>query len=398
MLYGCVELPKPKTTPHISQPTMDEHARRRAWQAEKQAMRERRLAQEAARKQREEAVKAAAAAARVETHRKLMEDRKAKYEAFKAKEAALFEKSEAAWKHFQEQRGRPPLFKLMEQDFQERLHAEAAAKRAAYEAEVAAGKLATVSQLVKGEVVVRPPPVQGNSSSSPGRSHSPGAIMGVHSAPGGETVSKTRGSCSGTTLAGQKQNVKQLQCRDTSSDNPAGPFGKHKWPGASGASDVAIAAAPSSVANKQLIDRASSPLVMLADGSPPPGVKVVRTRLYVASDSGTPDVRPNAVDENVSDKEVEEELQHSEYLSETEVSSKMQQQLQDQELPEELESVSYPVCMEAEQYIQGSENDKEEAEVVQDGGDDKEEPEACRGSGTESEVSEMPEEVAVQEP
>jgi len=58
------------------------------------------------------------------------------------------------------------------QDFQERLHAEAAAKRAAYEAEVAAGRLATVSQLVKGEVVVRPPPAQG--SSSPGRSRSPG--------------------------------------------------------------------------------------------------------------------------------------------------------------------------------------------------------------------------------
>jgi hypothetical protein len=58
------------------------------------------------------------------------------------------------------------------QDFQERLHAEAAAKRAAYEAEVAAGRMATVSQLVKGEVVVRPPPAQG--SSSPGRSRSPG--------------------------------------------------------------------------------------------------------------------------------------------------------------------------------------------------------------------------------
>lgn len=51
----------------------------RAWQAEKQVMRDRRLAQEAARKQREEAAKAAAAAARAESHRKLMEDRKAKY-------------------------------------------------------------------------------------------------------------------------------------------------------------------------------------------------------------------------------------------------------------------------------------------------------------------------------
>jgi hypothetical protein len=29
MLYGCVEPPKPKAAPHISQPTLDEHARRR---------------------------------------------------------------------------------------------------------------------------------------------------------------------------------------------------------------------------------------------------------------------------------------------------------------------------------------------------------------------------------
>jgi hypothetical protein len=51
----------------------------RAWQAEKEAMRERRLAQEAARKEREEAAKAAAAAARAETYHKLMLERKAKY-------------------------------------------------------------------------------------------------------------------------------------------------------------------------------------------------------------------------------------------------------------------------------------------------------------------------------
>jgi hypothetical protein len=42
-------------------------------------MRERRLAQEAARKEREEAAKAAAAAARAEAHHKLMMERKAKY-------------------------------------------------------------------------------------------------------------------------------------------------------------------------------------------------------------------------------------------------------------------------------------------------------------------------------
>lgn len=51
----------------------------RAWQAEKQAMRERRLAQEAARNKREEAAKASAAAARAEAHHKLVEERKAKY-------------------------------------------------------------------------------------------------------------------------------------------------------------------------------------------------------------------------------------------------------------------------------------------------------------------------------
>lgn len=52
---------------------------------------------------------------------------------------------------------RAPLFKLMEDDFKARMQAEEEAKRAAYEAEVAAAKLATVSQLVKGEVVIKPP-------------------------------------------------------------------------------------------------------------------------------------------------------------------------------------------------------------------------------------------------
>lgn len=42
-------------------------------------MRERRLAQEAARKEREEAAKAAAAAQHAEAHHKLMMERKAKY-------------------------------------------------------------------------------------------------------------------------------------------------------------------------------------------------------------------------------------------------------------------------------------------------------------------------------
>lgn len=41
------------------------------------------------------------------------------------------------------------MFQLMEDDFKTRQAAEEEAKRAQYEAEVAAGKMATVSQLVK---------------------------------------------------------------------------------------------------------------------------------------------------------------------------------------------------------------------------------------------------------
>lgn len=51
----------------------------RAWQAEKEALKQRRLQQEAAAKEREAAAKAAAAAARAEEHRKRVEERKAKY-------------------------------------------------------------------------------------------------------------------------------------------------------------------------------------------------------------------------------------------------------------------------------------------------------------------------------
>lgn len=60
-------------------------------------------------------------------------------------------KSEQAWKQYQEQRGRPPLFKLMEEEYQHKRAAEEETKRAQYEAEIAAGKMATVSQLVKVE-------------------------------------------------------------------------------------------------------------------------------------------------------------------------------------------------------------------------------------------------------
>lgn len=80
-------------------------------------------------------------------------------------------RSEAAWKQYQQERGRPPLFQQMEVEFERRQQEALAAKRAAYEAEVAAAKLATVSQLVSGEVVIRPPA----GSISPGRSRSPGA-------------------------------------------------------------------------------------------------------------------------------------------------------------------------------------------------------------------------------
>jgi hypothetical protein len=54
-------------------------ATHRAWQAEKEALRQRRLQQEAAAKEREAAEKAAKAAARAEEHRKKVEERKAKY-------------------------------------------------------------------------------------------------------------------------------------------------------------------------------------------------------------------------------------------------------------------------------------------------------------------------------
>lgn len=73
--------------------------------------------------------------------------------------------------------GRPPLFKTMEDDYLARQAAEEAAKRSAYKEEVAAAKLATVSQLVSGQVVVKPPSWAGSGSISPGRSRSPGEFI-----------------------------------------------------------------------------------------------------------------------------------------------------------------------------------------------------------------------------
>jgi hypothetical protein len=69
----------------------------------------------------------------------------------------------------------------MEEDFARRAAAEEEARRAAYEAEVASGKLATVRQIVSGEVTVGRSGDGG--SMSPARSRSPGGCGG--GGPGG---------------------------------------------------------------------------------------------------------------------------------------------------------------------------------------------------------------------
>jgi len=93
----------------------------------------------------------------------------------------------------------------------------------------------------------------------------------AHGAPGTDTTSKSRSSCNGTVLALQRNNEKKMLGRDSSNGNPSGTLGKYKGPDARG---IMIVAAPAAVASKQLVDRACSPLVMLADGSPPPGIFV----------------------------------------------------------------------------------------------------------------------------
>jgi hypothetical protein len=60
----------------------------------------------------------------------------------------------------------------MEEQYLARIAAEEDAKRQAYREEVGLAKLATVSQLVSGQVVIKPPSWAG--SVSPGRSRSPG--------------------------------------------------------------------------------------------------------------------------------------------------------------------------------------------------------------------------------
>lgn len=78
-------------------------------------------------------------------------------EDFKKREAELLTKSEASWKQYQQQRGHAPLYKLMEEDYDKRIAAEEAAKKEWYKEEVGKNKMATVSQLVSGEVHIKPP-------------------------------------------------------------------------------------------------------------------------------------------------------------------------------------------------------------------------------------------------
>jgi hypothetical protein len=93
----------------------------------------------------------------------------------------------------------------------------------------------------------------------------------AHGSPGTDTTSQSRSSCNGTALAVQRKNEKKMLGRDSSSGNPSATLGKYKGPDARG---IMVVAAPAAVASKQLVDRACSPLVMLADGSPPPGIFV----------------------------------------------------------------------------------------------------------------------------
>eukprot|EP00877_Chromochloris_zofingiensis_P013374 jgi/Chrzof1/8290/Cz03g05020.t1 len=156
-LYGKVEVPKPKPQVVVHAPTAEEHARRKQWLAEKEAARQRRLASEAARKAADEARKKELEEAKAAAHRKAVEDRKTKHEDFKKREAELLTKSEASWKQYQQQRGHAPLYKLMEEDYDKRIAAEEAAKKEWYKEEVGKNKMATVSQLVSGEVHIKPP-------------------------------------------------------------------------------------------------------------------------------------------------------------------------------------------------------------------------------------------------
>eukprot|EP00879_Flechtneria_rotunda_P008231 GHRR01008624.1.p1 GENE.GHRR01008624.1~~GHRR01008624.1.p1 ORF type:complete len:706 (+),score=329.59 GHRR01008624.1:341-2458(+) len=264
MLYGVTETPKPKPPVNISSPTSEESAKRKAWEAERAAMRERRLAQETTRQEREVADRAIAAAARAAAHKKVVEERKAKYKAYKAKEAELMAKSGQAWKQYQEQRSRPPLFKVMEDEWKSKAAAEAEAKRAAYEAEVAAAKLATVSQLVKGEVVIRP----AGRDNSPGRSHSPGGTAySPHTSD--DHLSHMLG---GRALphVGKPVGPKAAAAAAGSAPSPKAVAGSHqttvyKWPGGAASAAAAVA--------KQFVDRASSPLVISADTPLPKGAQ-----------------------------------------------------------------------------------------------------------------------------
>jgi len=126
------------------------------------------------------------------------------------------------------------------------------------------------------------------------------------------------------------------------------------------------------------------------------GAKVIRTRLYVANHCDTPDA-DRCVDEDTADNDVEEQL----HQSELETPQQIAEQPHDQEFPEEpviLEAFSTPVCIKAEGTLQQSDSDKEKAQHVQDSDDEDQEHLACRGSCTEEDASDIPEEVALQEP
>ena len=79
--------------------------------------------------------------------------------------------------------GRAPLFKLMEEDYERRAAEQQEAKQQFYVEAVGAYKMARVSQLVSGEVLVRPPPGPAPGEEGSWRSPSP---AGVHRRGGGQ--------------------------------------------------------------------------------------------------------------------------------------------------------------------------------------------------------------------
>jgi hypothetical protein len=73
-------------------------------------------------------------------------------------------------------KGRAPLFKVMADDYERRAAEEKAAKQQFYAEAVGSYKVARVSQLISGEVQVRPPPAAAAHDGVHGRSSS-GELM-----------------------------------------------------------------------------------------------------------------------------------------------------------------------------------------------------------------------------